>query len=68
MRRQARYRKTRLACHSEPFAVILSAAKDLALPAQGKLREESSPDQIGISRARFLASLGMTTFARVFVA
>src|SRR5208337_4532018 len=23
-------------CHSEPFAVILSAAKDLALPAQGK--------------------------------
>jgi hypothetical protein len=28
-------------CHSEPFAVILSAAKDLALGAQGKLREES---------------------------
>ena len=28
-------------CHSEPFAVILSEAKDLALPAQGKLREES---------------------------
>ena len=30
-------------CHSEPFAVILSAAKDLALPAQDKLREESRP-------------------------
>ena len=32
------------ACHSEPFAVILipqSREKDLALPAQGKLREES---------------------------
>src|SRR5208337_2630779 len=31
-------------CHSEPFAVILipqSREKDLALPAQGKLREES---------------------------
>jgi hypothetical protein len=28
-------------CHSEPFAVILSEAKDLALFAQGKLREES---------------------------
>ena len=28
-------------CHSEPFAVILSEAKDLALGAQGKLREES---------------------------
>ena len=28
-------------CHSDSFAVILSAAKDLALPAQDKLREES---------------------------
>ena len=28
-------------CHSEPFAVILSEAKDLALGAQGKLREAS---------------------------
>jgi len=28
-------------CHSEPFAVILSEAKHLALGAQGKLREES---------------------------
>ena len=28
-------------CHSEPFAVILSEAKNLALPAQDKLREES---------------------------
>ena len=26
-------------CHSEPFAVILSEAKNLALPAQDKLRE-----------------------------
>jgi len=30
--------------HSEPFAVILSEAKDLALGAQGKLREESRSD------------------------
>jgi hypothetical protein len=45
-------------CHSEPFAVILSAAKDLALPAQGKLREESlsgNPDLVG---ARFLVACG----------
>ena len=28
--------------------------------------EESRPDQIGVSRARFLASLGMTTLANVF--
>jgi len=28
-------------CHSEPFAVILSEAKDLGLGAPGKLREES---------------------------
>jgi hypothetical protein len=33
--------KTLPCCHSESFAVILSAAKDLALPAQDKLREES---------------------------
>ena len=31
-------------CHSNPFAVILSAAKALALGAQGKLRQESRPD------------------------
>ena len=45
-------------CHSEPFAVILSAAKDLALAAQGKLGEESpsgNPDLIG---ARFLVACG----------
>jgi hypothetical protein len=35
--------KTLRNCHSESFAVILSAAKDLALPAQDKLREESGP-------------------------
>jgi hypothetical protein len=35
--------KTLPCCHSESFAVILSAAKDLALPAQDKLREESRP-------------------------
>jgi ATP-dependent helicase Lhr and Lhr-like helicase len=29
------------ACHSKPYAVILSEAKDLALGAQDKLREES---------------------------
>jgi hypothetical protein len=32
--------------HPEPFAVILSEAKDLALGAQGKLREESRSDQM----------------------
>jgi hypothetical protein len=36
--------KTRQLCHSEPFAVILSEAKDLALSAQGKLREESGSE------------------------
>ncbi len=40
-------------CHSEPFAVILSAAKDLALPAQGKLREESRSECFQ-DNARFL--------------
>jgi len=30
-----------LRCHSESFAVILSEAKNLALPAQDKLREGS---------------------------
>jgi hypothetical protein len=35
--------KTLHGCHSESFAVILSAAKDLALPAQDKLHEESRP-------------------------
>jgi hypothetical protein len=31
----------RVRCHSESFAVILSEAKNLDLPAQDKLREES---------------------------
>jgi hypothetical protein len=48
-----------MSCHSEPFAVILSEAKDLALGAQGKFREESrsglffvnsEPNQIEIPR------------------
>jgi hypothetical protein len=30
-------------CHSEPFAVILSAAKDLALPVQGRQTQGSLP-------------------------
>jgi hypothetical protein len=30
-------------CNAESFAVILSAAKDLALPAQDKLREVFRP-------------------------
>jgi hypothetical protein len=30
-----------LHCHPEPFAVVLSEAKNLALGAQGKLREGS---------------------------
>jgi len=34
-------------CHSEPFAVILSAAKDLALGAPDKLHEESRPGLLG---------------------
>jgi hypothetical protein len=33
--------KTLPCCHSESFAVILSEAKNLVLPAQDKLREES---------------------------
>ena len=48
---------------AEPVAVILSEAKDLALGAQGKLREESRPGLLGAvcpRRARFLAPLGMT--------
>jgi hypothetical protein len=45
-------------CHSEPFSVIPSEARNLALPVQGKLREESrsaNPDLIG---ARFLVACG----------
>jgi hypothetical protein len=46
--KECRYRRElthcmEIACHSEPFAVILSEAKDLALGAQDKLREESRP-------------------------
>jgi len=37
----ARPKSANTTAHSEPFAVILSEAKDLALGAQGKLREES---------------------------
>ena len=43
------------ACHSEPFAVILSEAKDFALAAQGKLREESRSVCFQCSRSRPLA-------------
>jgi len=45
-------------CHSEPFAVIPSGARDLALFAQGRLRARSRKSLV--SQARFLASLGMT--------
>ena len=45
-------------CHPEPFIVIPSEARNLALPVQGKLREESHSGNKGL--ARFLASLGMT--------
>jgi hypothetical protein len=45
-------------CHSEPFTVIPSEARNLALPVQGKLREESGFGSKGSTR--FLASLGMT--------
>jgi len=44
-----------LDCHSEPFAVILSAAKDLALGAQGKRREESRSEHFQRT-ARFLVA------------
>ena len=37
-------------CHSEPFTVILSEAKDLALGAQGKLREVRILDSDGVHR------------------
>ena len=47
-------------CHSEPFAVILSEAKDLALGAQGKLREESAFVCFQEDKSRFFASLRMT--------
>jgi hypothetical protein len=52
------------ATHSEPFTVIPSEARNLALPVQGKLREESLPGDRGL--ARFLVVpirsglLGMT--------
>ena len=42
-------------CHSEPFAVIPSKARNLALSALGKLREESRPENRGT--ARFLLRL-----------
>jgi len=45
------------ACHSESFAVILipqSREKNLALPAQDKLREESRPEYFQ-DNARFFA-------------
>jgi len=45
-------------CHSEPFTVIPSEARNLALAVQGKLREESISVNRGLTR--FLASLGMT--------
>jgi hypothetical protein len=52
-------------CHSEPFTVIPSEARNLALPVQGKLREESRSEYFQRS-ARFLVVpsrsglLGMT--------
>jgi len=53
-----------LHCHSEPFTVIPSEARNLALPVQGKLREESRSDfsfhACRTQKARFLAALGMT--------
>jgi len=49
--------KTLQCCHSEPFAVILSEAKDLTLGAQGKLREESRSEYFPL-RARFLVACG----------
>jgi len=48
--------KALFVCHSEPFAIILSEAKDLALGAQGKLREESRPEDK--SSAGFLVAYG----------
>jgi hypothetical protein len=48
-----------LGCQSEPFTVIPSEARNLALPLQGKLREESRSANKGF--ARFLASLSRKT-------
>ncbi len=42
----ARPQSAKTTGHSEPFAVILSEAKDLALGAQGKLREEARPASV----------------------
>ncbi len=38
--------KKRIRCHPEPFAVILSAAKDLFHLTQGKFREGSLHFQV----------------------
>jgi hypothetical protein len=55
-----RREKITKSCHSEPFAVILSEAKDLALGAQGKLLEESAVVCFQKDKSRFFASLRMT--------
>ena len=53
------------ACGKEPASRMLKNPPRLSFRgAAGD--EESRPDQIGVSRARFLASLGMTTFIKVF--
>ena len=49
--------KTLPCCHSESFAVILSEAKNLALPAQDKLREESRPAHFH-EHTRFFVACG----------
>jgi hypothetical protein len=68
MRRQARCRKTRLACHSEQSEESSSGNPDLigarflaefTLSGQSEILRCAQDDSEG---------LGMTTFARVFVA
>jgi len=58
--------RTPSGCHSEPFAVILSEAKDLARGAQGRLHEESGSEAFGMQSEipRRLRLLGMTPTTR----
>jgi hypothetical protein len=49
--------KTLPCYHSEPFAVILSIAKDLALPAQDKVHEEFRPAHLR-EHTRFFVACG----------
>ena len=62
----SRWRKNLPCGHPEPFAVILSAAKNLALPAQGKLREGSRSEHIQGHARFFVAAAPQNDSAREF--